>query len=66
MGALIMESLADLDTIACSLMTSLPNLSHNTRNLKARKTNQASLFPSKRHAYDFMNLSFENDKNFAI
>lgn len=32
MGALIMESLADLDTIACSLMTSLPNLSHNTRN----------------------------------
>ena len=32
LGALIMESFADLDTIACSLMSSLPNLSHNTRN----------------------------------
>lgn len=59
LGALIMESLADLDTIACSLMSSLPNLSHNTRNWRQGRKIKLPLFPRKRHITWFlMNLSF--------
>lgn len=53
-----MESLADLDTIACSLMSSLPNLSRNTRNWRQGRKIKLPHPPQRHVTWFLMNLSF--------
>ena len=66
--ALIINSLANLDTMVCSLMPSLTNLSCNIRSWRQRK-NQAPPLPSKkRNGYVVSNVYkfLENGENFWI